>query len=196
MGIAACGVVTEPLPPWRPLLRGARQREGRSPAARWLQLATVAADGTPRVRTLVFRGWAGPATLELLTDGRSDKTAQLRQQPAVELCWLLPRSRCQFRLRGRLELLLPEELQRERERHWRQLSAAGRALWGWPPPGAPLDRQASWPAELADDTPMPACFELLRLAISQVELLELIGCPHRRRRWQLDQQWREQELNP
>jgi len=53
-----------------------------------------------------------------------------------------------------------------------------------------------WPAELPDETPMPACFELLRLAISQVELLELIGYPHRRRRWQLDQQWRELDLNP
>jgi len=196
MGIEPMAVVSEPLPPWRPLLRGARQREGRSPAARWLQLATVAADGTPRVRTLVFRGWAAPATLELLTDGRSDKSAQLQQQPAVELCWLLPRSRSQFRLRGRLEPLPPEALQRERERHWRQLSPAGRALWGWPLPGAPLDRQASWPAELPDETPMPACFELLRLAISQVELLELIGSPHRRRRWQLDQQWRELDLNP
>jgi pyridoxamine 5'-phosphate oxidase len=26
----------EPLPPWRPLLRSAREREGRSPQARWL----------------------------------------------------------------------------------------------------------------------------------------------------------------
>ncbi len=49
----------DPLPPWRPLLRGARQQEGRTPHSRWLQLASVAADGTPRLRTLVFRGWAG-----------------------------------------------------------------------------------------------------------------------------------------
>ena len=45
----------EPLPRWRPLLRGALERQGRSPQARWLQLASLAADGTPRVRTLVFR---------------------------------------------------------------------------------------------------------------------------------------------
>ena len=80
------------------MLRGAREREGRSPAARWLQLATVAPDGTPRVRTLVFRGWADGAALDLLTDGRSAKPAELRHQPAVELCWLLPKARCQFRL--------------------------------------------------------------------------------------------------
>ncbi|MGL6134866.1 MAG: pyridoxamine 5'-phosphate oxidase, partial [Prochlorococcaceae cyanobacterium] len=65
------------LPPWRGLLKGARHREGRSPLARWLQLATVASDGSPRVRTLVFRGWGGPAALDLLTDGRSAKPAEL-----------------------------------------------------------------------------------------------------------------------
>ncbi|MFZ9282319.1 MAG: pyridoxamine 5'-phosphate oxidase family protein [Prochlorococcaceae cyanobacterium] len=186
----------ESLPPWRPLLRGAREREGRSPSARWVQLATVAPDGTPRVRTLVFRGWAGPATLDLLTDARSGKPVELARQPAVELCWLLPRSRSQFRLRGALQTLEPGLLQAERERHWRQLTTGGRALWGWPEPGAPFDPQASFPSDLADDTPVPECFALLRLAISQVELLELSGTPHRRRRWRADQQWAEQALNP
>ncbi|MFN9070851.1 MAG: pyridoxamine 5'-phosphate oxidase family protein, partial [Cyanobacteriota bacterium] len=65
--------------------------------ARWLQLATVAPDGTPRVRTRVFRGWAGPAELDLLTDGRSAKPGEVADQAAVELCWLLPRARCQVR---------------------------------------------------------------------------------------------------
>ena len=120
------------LPPWRPLLSAAREREGRSAAARWLQLATVAADGTPRVRTLVFRGWAEGAALDLLTDGRSAKPAELAQQAAVELCWLLPRARCQFRLRGMRQTLAPELEQRERLRHWLALTPGGRALWGWP----------------------------------------------------------------
>ncbi|MEB3331956.1 MAG: pyridoxamine 5'-phosphate oxidase family protein [Synechococcaceae cyanobacterium] len=185
------------MPPWRPLLRAARQREGkRAPQARWLQLATVASDGTPRVRTLVFRGWAGAAALDLLTDGRSVKPAELADQPAVELCWLLPRARSQFRLRGSLQSLPPELAQQERERHWRQLSPAGRALWGWPAPGAPLQRQAAFPAELPDAVPMPLHFLLLRIALSQVELLELRDHPHRRRRWRLDAGWHEQELNP
>ena len=103
------------LPPWRPLLRSAREREGRSPQARWLQLATVAADGTPRVRTLVFRGWAGSTAFDLLTHGRCSKPAELAQQPAVELCWLLPRACSQFRLRGSLQTLPPEQEQGERD---------------------------------------------------------------------------------
>ncbi|MEA5400018.1 pyridoxamine 5'-phosphate oxidase family protein [Synechococcus sp. BA-124 BA4] len=180
------------LPPWRPLLRAAREREGRSPAARWLQLATVAADGTPRVRTLVFRGWADGAALDLLTDGRSAKLVELRQQPAVELCWLLPKARCQFRLRGAV-LNLPTEVELdERQR----LSPEGRALWGWPEPGAPFDAAASFPAELVDDTALPEHFHLLRIGLEQVELLELGGHPHQRRRWRREGRWSEECLNP
>ena len=186
----------ESLPPWRPLLRGAREREGRSPQARWLQLATVAVDGTPRVRTLVFRGWAAASELDLLTDGRSAKVAELRHQPEVELGWLLPRARCQFRLRGRLLVLPVEQEASERQRHWQGLMPEGRALWGWPPPGEPLEAGACFPAELGDQLPIPDSFQLLRIGLEQVELLELTNHPHRRRRWCREDGWREQHLNP
>lgn len=186
----------DPLPPWRPLLRAAREREGRSPQARWLQLASVAPDGTPRVRTLVFRGWPAAAALDLLSDGRSAKVDELAHQPAVELCWLLPRARCQFRLRGRRQRL-PADLELlERQRHWRGLTPGGRALWGWPPPGAPLDPGAAFPAELPDGTPLSDHLLVLRIALSQVELLELTGHPHQRRRWRLETGWTQEDLNP
>jgi len=186
----------EPLPPWRSLLRGAREREGRTPQARWLQLASVAIDGTPRVRTLVFRGWAGPAALDLLTDARSAKPAELVLQSDVELCWLLPRARCQFRLRGELQAL-PAVLEiQERERHWQALTPAVRAVWGWPSPGEPLDREAPLPKKLPDGAPPPEHFQLLRIALSQVELLELTGHPHHRYRWKAEMEWEEEHLNP
>lgn len=186
-----------PLPPWRPLLRGAREREGkRSPLGHWLQLATVAADGSPRVRTLVFRGWAAPAALDLLTDGRGAKAEEMVHQPAVELCWLLPRARSQFRLRGRLLALPPLEERQERERHWRHLSPGGRALWGWPPPGQPFDRDTLFPDSLPENSPLPTHLLLLRIALTQVELLELVGHPHRRRRWRETMGWAEEALNP
>jgi pyridoxamine 5'-phosphate oxidase len=184
------------LPPWRPLLRAARQREGRAPQARWLQLATVAADGSPRLRTLVFRGWAGPTSLDLLTDGRSSKAQQLQAEPRVELCWLLPKARCQFRLRGRCLELDPEPQEAARQQHWQQLQPSGRALWGWPAPGQPLERTAPFPADLPDTTPMPSHFALVRIALGQVELLELGGNPHRRRRWRAAEGWIETDLNP
>ena len=188
--------MTDALPPWRPLLRGARQREGRSPQARWLQLATLGCDGAPRVRTLVFRGWAGPALLDLLTDGRSSKASELTVDPRLELCWLLPKARSQFRLRGRRLVLPADEEQAAREQHWEQLNPGARSLWGWPEPGAPFDPTAPFPSELADGTPLPDCFTLLRIAVTQVELLELSGNPHQRRRWCADQGWTEERLNP
>lgn len=184
------------LPPWRPLLRGARQREGRSPQARWLQLASLGSDGAPRVRTLVFRGWGGPALLDLLTDGRSSKARELQHEPRVELCWLLPKARSQFRLRGYRLTLAAEIDTMVRAQHWQELNPGARALWGWPHPGAPLQADAAFPAELADGTAMPSCFELVRVVITQVELLELTGHPHQRRRWRADQSWREERLNP
>ena len=187
------------LPPWRQLLRGAQEREGRLPQARWLQLATVGTDGTPRVRTLVFRGWAEPATLDLLTDGRSAKPAEVASQPAVELCWLFPRARSQFRLRGRVIGLPADEGTRERLGHWQRLTPEGRALWAWPPPGLPLDPAqpiAPSPAHLPEEAPMPAHFLVLRIVLDQVELLELTGHPHRRRRWRGATDWDEEHLNP
>jgi pyridoxamine 5'-phosphate oxidase len=188
--------MSEALPPWRPLLRGARQREGRSPQARWLQLATLGLDGAPRIRTLVFRGWAAAATLDLLTDGRSSKAAELIQEPRLELCWLLPKARSQFRLRGRRLQLCSETNLAARSQHWQQLNPGARALWGWPEPGAAFQPDGPFPAELADGTPLPNCFELVRIELEQVELLELTGHPHQRRRWQADQHWQEQRLNP
>jgi pyridoxamine 5'-phosphate oxidase len=191
--------MASPLPPWRQLLRGAREREGRSPQGRWLQLATVAADGSPRVRTLVFRGWAEPAVLDLLTDGRSAKPAELAYQPAVELCWLLPRARSQFRLRGKVLHLPSDVIDQERLGHWQRLTPEGRALWGWPPPGQPLDGSppgGAIPERLPEGAPMPEHFLLLRIGLDQVELLELTGHPHRRRRWRAQTGWDEEHLNP
>ena len=184
------------LPPWRPLLRSARQREGRAPQARWLQLATLGLDGAPRVRTLVFRGWAGPAELDLLTDGRSSKAAELAHEERVELCWLLPKARSQYRLRGRRLQLTAENDQAAREQHWQALNPGARSLWGWPPPGAPFEPDGPFPLELCNGTPQPSCFALLRIAIEHVELLELKGHPHERRRWRADQGWLEERLNP
>ena len=180
------------LPPWRQRLRGALKREGRQVSARWLQLATVAADGTPRVRTLVFRGWSGAAQLELYTDGRSSKTAELTHQSQVELCWLLSKAKQQYRLRGTAVQVAAAADQSQ----WRSLSPSGRALWGWPHPGQPFQSEAPFHQELPEDAPIPQHFIVVQISIQQVELLDLSYHPHQRLRWRLADGWREQRLNP
>ena len=183
---------TSPLPPWRPLLKVARAREGRQPAARWLQLATTGLDGTPRVRTLVFRGWHGDDRLELYTDTRSAKFAELMQQPKVELCWLLPKAKQQYRFRAKW---LREEQNSNAER-WQSLSPQGRALWGWPPPGLPLERDADFPEQLDDSVALPENFLVVQLQIYRVERLHLSYHPHQRTLWCREDDWCEQKLNP
>ena len=184
-----------PLPPWRPLIRAAQQREGRSASARWLQLATVALDGTPRVRTLVFRGWGEADQLDLLTDARSAKFQQLHRQPGVELCWLMPKAKQQFRLRG---CVMTNALEHsgERQRHWQQLSSAGRALWSWPTPGQPWRTDDCLVEEISVDAAIPEHFQLLRVQIAYVEQLDLGQHPHLRLSWSRNDQWQALRLRP
>ena len=85
------GAITGAIPPWRPLLRAAMQREGRSVAARWVQLATTGRDGGPRVRTLVFRGWAGADQLELFSDQRSEKVTELAKDGPLNCAGYSPK---------------------------------------------------------------------------------------------------------
>jgi pyridoxamine 5'-phosphate oxidase len=76
------------------------------------------------------------------------------------------------------------------------LTSSGRALWGWPEPGRTFEPEASFPSELDESTPIPSHFDLLSFGVSQVELLELGGQPHRRRRWLATTTWSEELLNP
>ena len=188
--------MTEAMPPWRPLLRAALQREGRSVAARWVQLATTGGDGTPRVRTLVVRGWAGGNQLELFSDQRSEKVKELSQNASAELCWLFPKARQQYRLRGKIELITPAAHADLCQQRWQQLSDTGRAVWGWPTPADPLDHSAAFPDQLSDTSPLPEHFVVLRLNVVSVERLNLGPHPHQRTRWTAPTLWQEQPLNP
>lgn len=184
------------IPVWRQRLRGALAREGRSPSARWLQLATVAPDNSPRVRTLVFRSWAGPHEMDLFTDQRGDKIGDLNHQPQIELCWLLRKACQQYRLRGCMRQLSHDVDAAAIELAWQSLSSRGRALWSWPPPGAPFRPDAEWANEVPPETTAPDHFLVLRLTIERVELLNLRCHPHQRLLWKRDDSWREQRLNP
>lgn len=188
--------ITEAMPPWRPLLRAAMQREGRSIAARWVQLATTGRDGAPRVRTLVFRGWAGAKQLELFSDQRSEKVKELTNDGASELCWLFPKARQQYRLRGKVELISTSEQPELCQQRWQKLSDTGRAVWGWPTPADPLDPTGEFPEQLAETAPLPKHFVVLRLHVDTVERLNLGPHPHQRTLWRADTLWREQPLNP
>ncbi len=118
-------------------------------------MASLAMDGSPRVRTLVFRDWSSADVLDLLTHARSHKCMELEIAPPVELCWLLRKSHEQFRLRGSAKLITTPVETVALDHHWNRLSPAGRSVWAWPFPGHPFEAQGSWPEEVSEQSVIP-----------------------------------------
>ncbi|WP_066426613.1 Npun_F5749 family FMN-dependent PPOX-type flavoprotein [Anabaena sp. 4-3] len=191
------------LAPWRSAIAHALHRNRSLVYARYLQLATVRADGRPANRTVVFRGFLEDSNqLKFITDSRSDKIEQIQQQPGAEACWYFPNTREQFRFTGELTVVGADEtfphLQLARIAMWQQLSDAARLQFAWPHPGkARADKTAFEPPAPHPEQPV-ANFCLLLLNPLQVDHLELRGEPQNRRFYYRDehQTWSTQEVNP
>lgn len=190
------------LAPWRPALARALHRNRSLVYARYLQLATVRPDGRPANRTVVFRGFLKDADcLQMVTDARSNKVAQVAAQPWAEACWYFPNSREQFRLNGHLSCIGAEAAEadlRLRRQAWQALSATARTQFTWPTPAQPRQSERAFP-----DTPPDAAeplteFCLLLLEPVSVDHLELRGEPQNRTCYQLSgfESWSIQILNP
>lgn len=188
--------------PWRSPLT--RALDGNpQPLARYLQLATVRADGRPANRTVVFRNFLEDTDqLKFAIDARSQKIDQIERQPWAEACWYFPETREQFRITGSLTLVQADHpdsaLQQARQTTWQELSNAARLQFAWPHPGKPrADAAAFEPPPPHAVEPLPH-FCLLLLLPVQVEHLELRGEPQNR--WLYDhnseEAWSTQAINP
>ena len=113
----------------------------------YVQLATVATDGAPRVRTVVQRGivmlkGARPA-FRFITDLRSQKVAQIEGDSRGEMCWWFAKSSEQYRVSGELVLVgdatADEALRSLRLEQWKNLRDTAREQFYWAQPGVPLD---------------------------------------------------------
>ncbi len=191
-----------PLAPWRSAIAHALHRNRSLVYARYLQLATVRANGHPANRTVVFRGFlADTNQLKFVTDARSDKIDQIQQQPWAEACWYFPNTREQFRISGYLTLVGSDEshphLQPARKTTWQELSDAARLQFAWPHPGKDKEDQAAFNPPPPDPQKPIANFCLLLLEPTQVDHLELRGEPQNRYLYRLeDQEWSVQAVNP
>ncbi|MBX9254814.1 pyridoxamine 5'-phosphate oxidase family protein [Desmonostoc muscorum CCALA 125] len=192
------------LAPWRGAIAHALHRNRSLVYARYLQLATIQANGHPANRTLVFRGFLEDTNqLKFITDSRSAKADQIQQQPWAEICWYFPNTREQFRITGCLTLVgnddFHHDLQPARISIWQELSDAARLQFAWPHPGKTRvqELQAFEPA--APDPVQPLHnFCLLLLDPVQVDHLELRGEPQNRKFYRQDenQEWFCEEINP
>lgn len=184
---------------WSEALRRAIRRNRRDAHNRYLQLATLREDGTPAVRTLVFREFCDLSLeLRMVTDRRSAKVGEIRACPIGEISWYLTHTREQFRLRGRLRVEgAGATSQHARRKLWNGLSEKAREQFYWPCPGRPLDAQSVGSGAAPGDGP-PDCFLLLALAVEEVDHLTLRGDPQTRVISRRDEQgsWLSEAVNP
>jgi pyridoxamine 5'-phosphate oxidase len=191
------------LAPWRSPLAHALHRNRSEPHSRYLQLATVQADGHPANRTIVFRGFLDDTNqLKFVTDIRSQKAEQIEHQSWGEACWYFTKTREQFRIAGTLTLVgesYPDpKLHKARQTTWQDISDNARVQFAWPQPRETRDGTDAFLPPLPDPVePLPN-FGLLLLEPVQVDHLELRGEPQNRCLYQLDnkQAWFANAVNP
>ena len=179
------------MPPWLAQISSCQKKESKFNSTRFIQLATISLDNTPRVRTVVFRGWSESYKMKILTDKRSSKFKELESNDNVEVCWYFPKSRCQFRLRGRAKV----DFGSDHLHHWNQLDDKSQSMWGWSSPGEKFNSE-----EIEDimnnDSASFNNFILLKVDIYHVDELVLKKPLHFRRQWVKRNIWIEERINP
>ena len=182
------------MPPWLSHVRSAQSKESKFNSSRWLQLATIGIDNTPRVRTVVFRGWNKSNQMEIYTDKRSQKYNELDLNNNVEVCWLFLKSKCQFRFRGKARIGLGEN----NIVHWEKLSDKSKLMWTWPTPGAHFVFDQERERDNSDLTmeDISNNFVLINIDITHVDQLLLREPMHIRRNWVQRGEWIEERINP
>lgn len=188
--------------PWRSALARSLHLNRALADARYFQLATVSLNGRPANRTVVFRGFLlGSNLITAITDERSAKIDQIQHSPWAEICWYFPKTREQFRLSGRLNVVAQDhanlDWRKAYEQAWQNLSAAARAPFYGPSPGQP--RPAEWMlAAEARSEDVPNTFRLLVFEPQAVDHLDLRSHPHDRHYYWLDpqEQWQREWLIP
>jgi PPOX class probable FMN-dependent enzyme len=161
-----------------------------------LSLATVDSEGHPHVRMVVCRRIGDDGSLWIASDARSGKHVQLAARPeAAAVCWI-GSTREQFQFEGKVQVFGDSSGSPDRIGLWREISPESRALFFWPAPGRPRERDEACFVASSDAVTPPDSFEILVLRPSQVEYLGLSVHPPHRLRWTLLQGWRPELLNP
>lgn len=170
----------------------------------YLQLATVREDGSPAIRTLVYRGRNEQQHLLMVSDARSEKFAQLIAQPQAEICWYFYDSREQFRFTGEAQCIIPSDQDPSITRLWQSLSQQAKQQYFWPNPGIPINDESDFDLtqeglDKVDLTHPPMHFCVIKMVPIKVDYLKLIQPMHRHWRYDYDvvaQEWRHSILTP
>lgn len=163
----------------------------------FLQLATVGLDSAPQLRTIVLRRCdAIGGTLSFVTDKRSPKIREIRNDPRVALVGFDPTGSVQLRLSGEAEISDDEA---ERLEVWQSLRERTLILFDAPhAPGTILDDngQPLQAGEPLNEEPYKR-FALVTVRLNQLEWLDLSAEHHVRCAFDRDgATWRGARLAP
>ena len=147
-------------------------------AWRNVTLATLTATLKPNIRTLVLRGFdTDRRALELHTDSRSRKHAELLANPAAALHAWNPATAEQIRVEGSIVMHAGDSIARAA---WQKLGSRTRDTYRVThPPGEPIPSPTT-PAHTLDDDAAFAVFAVLSLNVARVEYLLIAESGHRR----------------
>ncbi len=184
-------------PAWHERLKKSIAKNKRDAHNRYVQLATIAADGTPRVRMVVFRGFSDDGlSLSIITDTRSQKISELASCSSVEIGWYFTHTREQYRLRCDSKIYTAtddsQDSLNKRESIWSTLSAAAKEQFFWRTPGVP---EGMGDALSVTETP-PDTFAVIVFEPQSVDHLVLAKQQMRTRSELGDAGWSELALNP
>lgn len=182
-------------PVWLERLKTSVRKNRGDAHNRYLQLATIGLDGTPRVRMVVFRGFSETETsIFIITDARSSKIAELKGSSSVEASWYFTRTREQYRLTCDVVVHTPTADQAShRDRLWSTLSESAKAQFFWRSPGLPLGEGDT--IDRCNDSP-PDNFLALELLPRQVDHLVLAKAQTRTLSEWFDGEWSDTPVNP
>jgi len=152
----------------------------------FMQLATIAPSGAPRLRTVVIRDFRrDECAIAFTADARSSKIEDIRNDPRVAVTALDAVGGMQLRLEGRADLVTDAS---RRIDAWRKLKARSHVLFrSSVAPGSklqsPMEAWQSTPSEQASHEPSEH-FALLLVHIERMDWLEVLSEPHRRCQFQ------------
>ena len=163
---------------WRRLARGAADRRS---GFHTVQLASVGADGGPRLRTVVLRAVTpSRRLLRVHTDARAAKAAELAADARVEICGYDAQAKMQIRLRGLASLHAGDAVA---DAAWAASGQGSRMAYrGAAAPGAALER----PEDVDPQTREPLSdlgrenFLAVTVTVARLEWLYLAASGHRR----------------
>ena len=176
-------------PSWRQKLKASQRKEGNTVSNRWIQIANVARNQQPQVRTVVFRGWLDSNKMLIFTDKRSKKFYDLQINNNIEVLWLFFKSKSQYRFKGKAIMLDDDK------KYWNNLSEKSKITWFWPSCGEKIDPQNKFFATEKTDL-KPNNFAVIQLDIDEVDLLKLEKPIHKRYIWKKHDNWECVEVNP